>query len=135
MATDLYETYSDYPQTYQAVKRGLEKGDSIFDLVDKYIKPKDIYLESALLLFMGWCIREIEYPAEDIVAVNVMATWLMVITYKKNHEKSISPSIRLALAVADIDGILSLDHECTPHDLMTAAIKHVLVLIEKDFNK
>ena len=135
MATDLYETYSDYPQTYQAVKRGLEKGDSIFDLVDKYIKPKYIYLESALLLFMGWCIREIEYPAEDIVAVNVMATWLMVITYKKNHEKSISPSIRLALAVADIDGILSLDHECTPHDLMTAAIKHVLVLIEKDSNK
>lgn len=135
MATDLYETYSDYPQTYQAVKKGLENGDSIFDLVDKYIKPKDVYPECALLLFMGWCIRELEYPSEDIVAVNVMATWLMAITYKKDHDKTIPPSIRLALAVADIDGLLSLDHECIPHDLMIAAIKHVLVLIEKDSKK
>lgn len=135
MATDLYETYSDYPIIYQDVKDGLDSGQDIFTLVDKYIKPTDVTLDCALLLFMGWCIREIETLSSDIVAINVMATWIMTIMYRTNYDKSIHPSIRLALAVADIDGVLSLDHDCTPHDLMTEAIKHVLVLIERDAKK
>lgn len=132
MATDLYEVYSDYPKVYTEIKKGLENGKSIYTLTNNYIKPSGLDLELALKLFIDWCINELDNPSEDIVAVNVMATWLIVIAYGNRHDPSITPSVRLAIAVAEVDGILSLTLDSTPVDLMTAAIKQVLEIIKKD---
>lgn len=132
MATDLYEFYSSYPKIYKEIKRGLEDGESIYSLANDHLKPAGLRLELALKLFIDWCINELDNPSEDIVAVNVLATWLLVITYGHRHDPSIRADIRLAIAVAEVDGILSLTLDGSPVDLMTAAIKQVLEIIKKD---